>query len=225
MPTGSRITVAIPVGPERHHADYLEEALASVRAQTVPAEILLIDDMHGLPDRTIGSWDCGLWRAPWRLGVGSAFNMGVALARTELVFLLGADDTMEPQCLEQAVSTWEQNGRQPAYYYAGVRYMDTGESQTVPCGEAMVTKKFWKMCGGFPIESAVGAPDAALISILMVHFGRHLIPIADGQPLVNYRRHANTDTATRPVSWQGPILATRDILTRTFKAPAWGRYQ
>ncbi len=229
------VTVVIPVGPAEHHARWLPEALASVRAQTVPCEILVVDDMHGfsVPTNSVGGRPfvvgggmlkgCYLYRPVWRLGVAHAFNAGVAAAPSDLAFMLGADDTLEPTCIERALETWEWGGRRDAYYYAGVRYMDTGEEQTAPCNAAMVTKSLWCSTGGFPIESAVGGPDCALVSILMVHRADALIPIARGVPLYNYRRHAGSDTAGRG-PWQGPILESRDILTREWAPPVWGRY-
>lgn len=194
--------------------------MASVKNQTYkePITLLLIDDMARLPE--IVDPFIQVWRSPWRLGVAHAFNMGIALAKTELVVMLGSDDLMEADAIERAVLTWEKHKQRHAYYYFGVRYMDTSELQTLPCGEAMVTKGLWDMTGGFPVESASGAPDAAFISIMLTYFPSYLIPIADGAPLINYRRHNESDTAGK-APWQGVILSTRDLLTRSWEAPAW----
>jgi len=222
------VTVAIPVGPEPHHQRYLQECLESVAAQTEKAgEILLIDDMAKVPEAQVGKWADGpvrTWRAPWRLGVPAAFNCGVSLARYPLVFMLGADDKMFPRCLEQCVAAWLENKRRDAYYWVGVRYSDGREDQFQPCNAAMVTKGFWSRTGGFPPESASGACDAALISILIgKNMGGALVCADHENPLIWYRIHENTDTASRGVYWQGIILATRDYLTREWKEPKWGR--
>ena len=163
-----------------------------------------------------------IWRSPWRVGVAAAFNFGVALARGSLVFLLGSDDTLDPLCLEKCLDQWKRSYGADAYYWTGVRYLDTGELQALPCNAAMVTKEFWRRTGGFPVETGVGAPDAALISILMVHDPHSLIPVAGGEPIYNYRRHGETDTAGRG-PWQGAILPARSILTENWKRPEWGR--
>jgi glycosyltransferase involved in cell wall biosynthesis len=221
----SGITVVIPVGPAPHHQQWLHECLDSMRAQTrQPNEVLLIDDMADLSPELVRH-DAGwrVWRSPWRLDVPNAFNVGVGLARNDLVFMVGADDWLEPNCLELCITAWEKNKNRDAYYYVGVRYTDGREDQTVPCNGAMVTKGLWRMTGGFPPESASGACDAALISILMKHHPRLLIPVADGVPLYNYRVHTESDTGVRGGSWQGVILPTRDILTRTWVQPHWGR--
>lgn len=216
------ITVVIPVGPYPANKRWLEEALLSVKKQThKPDEILLIDDMADLSDVYLGSI-CTVWRSPWRLGVAHAFNFGVALARNDLVFLMGSDDTLEPTCLERCYKEWQSNNKQDAYYYTGITYMDDDEKQDLACGYALVTKGLWRKTGGFPVESAVGAPDAAFISILMVHHTGSLIKVAGGAPLVNYRRHNESDTAGRG-PWQGAILETRDVLTSTWKKPEWPR--
>lgn len=213
------ITVAIPVGPSPANQQWLPEAIESCKAQThPPAEILLIDDMAG-----IERCDCRVWKAPWLLGVGAAFNMGVALAKTELVFMLGSDDTLDPKCLEQCAKTYEKNDRADAYYWTSLHYMD-GEDQTLPCNAAMVTKGFWRKTGGFPPETGSGAPDAALISMLMTKMPGSLVGVSHGHPLYNYRRHQGTDTASRG-PWQSVILSTRDILSATWQEPNWGRYE
>lgn len=244
------ITVAIPVGPYEANKRWLKEALLSVANQTMqPTEILVIDDMArfghteicgSCPDCNKSDWrvenlipkergfliksqgrpDIRSWSSPWRLGVAHAFNFGVALAENELVFLMGSDDLLEPNCLEECYKAWEKNHKADAYYFCGIRYMDDGETQTVPCGYALITKGFWHRTGGFPIESAVGAPDAAFISILLVHNSMSLVPVAGGTPLVNYRRHSESDTAGKS-DWQGVIMETRDIVTRNWIRPEW----
>jgi len=240
------ITVAIPVGPFSTDQQWLEECLASVQEQTCEAdEILLIDDMAGLKlgpsafsledgsylvdDMRIKFGGCRIWKSPWRLGVAHAFNFGVALAENELVFMLGADDTLHPECLERCAAAYEKDEpstRDLTYYFVGVQYLDgrVDDKQFVPCNAAMVTKSLWQRCGGFAVESASGAPDAALISVMMVHpeAGR-FTGVGEGMCLYNYRPHTNTDTAKRG-AWQGVILETRNVLTRDWKQPEWGRY-
>ena len=214
------ITVAIPLGPEPHYADFLDECLESVWSQThKPDEVLIIDDMHGvvLEPRP----DLRVWRSPWRLGVAHAFNFGVALSKHELVFMLGADDRLLPDCLEKCIRTYEQFGKQDGYYAVPVAYSD-GREQNVPCNAAMVTKGFWTRTGGFPVEAASGAPDAALMSILLGNSDAGKIVMVGSKPLYWYRVHGNTDTAGRQ-PWQGVILQTRDLVTRLWKQPMWGR--
>ena len=226
-----KITVAIPVGPEAHHQEWFRECLESVRLQTYAAdEILIISDMAKLDSDLMEEFDVTVWKSPWRLGIAAAMNFGVALAKNELVFMLCADDTLNSQCLAFCARTYgkmPEETRGNAYYFVGVKYLDGREEdeQFIPCGAAMVTKSLWKQCGGFPPESSSGAPDAALISIMMVHQAAgECIGVGRGRSLYNYRPHANSDSAKRQ-PWQGVILNTRDIVTRNWKPPEWGRYE
>lgn len=217
------VTVVIPVGPEPQHVRWLDEAIASVREQTYPVgQILLIDDMQGMPYRS----GVTTWHAPWHLGVATAFNIGVALAAHELVFMLGSDDRLLPTCISQCIRAYKHvAGRDHTYFSVPVQYSDEREDQNAPCNAAMVTKALWRRCGGFPIEASTGAPDAALISIMMKNpdAGRYVM-VGDGKPLYWYRVHDDTDTAGRG-PWQGVILGTRDLMTQLWHEPRWSRLQ
>lgn len=214
------ITVTIPIGPKPSHIQWLRECVESVVAQTfLPSEILFILD-YPVSEETRELVTqlrqehsiISIYEAPWRLGVSSAFNFGVALAKNEMVFLLGADDTLEPECLAQCVRACQ--GR-IGYYFVSLTYMDTGEIQALPCNAAMVTKELWKLTGGFPIETASGAGDVALISILTVHHSGMIKAVALGTPLYNYRRHPMTETAQRG-AWHNINLQICDRLIQDY---------
>lgn len=220
------ITVVIPVGPKESHQRWLDKALDSVFNQTLPpTEILLVNDMAVVDLPKNNPIPIRMWFAPWRLGVAHAFNMGVSLAKTECVFLLGSDDTLEPTCLEECYNMWETyTPHENVYYWVGVRYMDTGEEQQLPCNAAMVTKSLWRRCGGFPVE-ATTAPDAALISIMLVHGEAGILrQVNANKPLYNYRRHSETDTVEHG-EWWDTIIKGRDLLTKNWQPPQWGRYE
>ena len=221
-----KITVAIPVGPEPHHRQYLDECLESVRQQTLaPAEVLIVDDMGGLPaglDRSNG-YSVRTYRSPWRLGVAQAFNFGVALAENEAVFMLGADDRLLPRCLERCAAAYEARDGADLWYGVGVKYSDGRPDQYAPCNAAMVTKALWRKTGGFPPEAGSGAPDAALISVLMVHESQAIACVDGDRPLYWYRVHEGSDTAQRG-PWQGVILETRGLLSALWEQPRWGRF-
>lgn len=222
------ISVVIPVGPLPSHKKYLDECVESVLNQTVKPEcIVFVDDMANLLiEKYESSIPVKVWNAPWRLGVASAFNIGVMVSPTECSFMLGADDTLEPDCIERCVDAYQRSKqRDSTYFWTGVRYMDGSGDQYLPCHAAMVTKSLWRRCGGFPPETSVGAPDAALISIFMVHKDSGSYDCVDHtKPLYNYRRHQDTDTAGRGL-WQGAILDSRNILAQTWKSPNWCRYE
>lgn len=213
------ISVTIPVGPFKGNKDWLKECLTSVVHQTMlPAHLVLIDDGARLKERSLyyqsgaelinhvtGKSLCPitLYKAPWRLGISHAFNFGVMLAPTECVFMLGSDDTLEPECLERCWQSYLDHDKADAYYYVPIRYMDTGELQGSPCNAAMVTKSFFRRTGGFPIETAIGGGDTTLLSICLAH----KLPghnVAVDKHLYNYRRHPDIHTFKLQKWW--PVI-------------------
>lgn len=228
------ITVTIPVGPKKHHQAYLDECLESVAMQTIkPNEVLLIDDMADLNYDHVKSKiyphsNIHIYRSPWRLGVAHAFNFGVALAKNPLVIMLGADDTLEPTCVAECLDYYNKTDERiqaKTYYFLGVRYMDTGEEQYVPCNAAMVSKALWQHTGGFPPESAVGACDAVLGSIMIAHGAEagYQRCVNEQKPLYNYRRHEQTDTYEKR-AWYDVIIQSRHLATLEWKPTQWERY-
>jgi len=216
------ITVSIPVGPKPHNQRYLEDCLRSVAVQTLPPdEILLIDDMAGIDQahyrNIIPDMNVNVWESPWYLGIPHAFNFGVALARNDMVVMLGSDDMLQPWALEDLQKTWLKNRHRDGYYWFDVEYMDTGETQSVACNCAAMTKGLLRSSGGFPLESTVGACDTMLLSILLKHenAGR-MYKVESSKPPFLYRRHKETDTFTR-VEWYGVIATVRDLVTKTWR--------
>lgn len=234
----TNITVGIPVGPEPRHIRYLKECLDSIYAQTRrPDEIFVVNDMNALTTKELAklvpenaSRIPYMYRAPWKLGIAHAFNFCVALAGTDFVIMLGADDTLEPDVIEQCLDAIDRvENPDMTYYWFGIKYSDGREDQFVPCNGAMVSKNLWKMTGGFPTESAVGAPDTMYISTF--GYGRRFPNLVKfecvnrDRPLYNYRVRKNSDTNKKVGTWQVPIMHTRDVLTDTYELPNWGRYE
>lgn len=214
------ISVVIPVGPHEANKRWLDEALESVKQQTYNGivQIILIDDGANLNDYVqLGNISIWTYKPPMRLGISHAFNAGVALATFNCVFMLGSDDTLEPTCLERVMQSYNKRAKADGYYSVPIKYMDTSEIQTAPCNAAMVTKEFWRMTGGFPIESAIGAGDSILLSICLAH----KLPVywvgedtdAPETPLYNYRRHEDIHTY-KLTKWWHVVSEIRDICTR-----------
>jgi glycosyltransferase involved in cell wall biosynthesis len=192
-----------------------------------PEQVFLVDDMSDLDDIELFRCFKGtqIWtnihRNPWRLGVAHSFNVGVARSVTDLVITLGADDKLKPNAVRLAYEAWRREKHLDAYYAFGVEYSD-GRLQQEPCGAAMVTKELWRMTGGFPVEVSTGASDAALMSILLTHFPDRIVPVDPNAFPYWYRVHEESDTS-RLGPWQGVILETRNVVTKTWEKPAWGR--
>ena len=233
------ITVVIPVGPNPGNIQWLDECFASIVAQTdKPAEVLLIDDrgigQHGpllfhdtvwLGDAlqrrlaTSKSDEVGFrvrqWKTPWVSGVAHAFNFGIGLAEHDLVVQLGSDDRLEAWAIADCWRAWEKFKDPMGYYWMSVKY-STGETQAIPCHASMVPKTLWEATGGFPVESAVGAPDSIFISMMHAAKGArgNLREVKSrlGCPYW-YRVHEGTDTARRMPRFQGVIHAVRAELS------------
>ncbi len=102
-PSG-RLAVSVVI-PAFNVAPYLEEAIASVRRQTVPPdEIIIVDDQS-----TDGTWELAqtlgatALRTGHNAGAGRARNLGIRASAGDVVAFLDADDIWEPWHCEELV--------------------------------------------------------------------------------------------------------------------------
>ena len=182
--TTAPVSVIIPVGPKPHHREYLGEMLGSIEGQSLlPNEIILVND--GGPAIELVTWLCGSmaskvfireYQQPWNVGMVACWNCGVGLAQNELVLLVGADDKLYGDCIEECLMSWERERDPYGYYYLGVKYSD-GREQNTPCNAAMVTKTLWRHTGGIPAAAAVGAPDHIFLSMMIAASRKGLTPM------------------------------------------------
>ena len=235
-----KITVTIPVGPEPQHRQWLDDCLGSIGAQTrLPDEVLLIDDMAGLPAELGHTYPfpVRIWRSPWLLGTTSAFNFGVALAEYDLVLMLGSDDLLAPACVESCLAQYNASGQQDAYYYLpfmygfrGVEgYKDADKPSTEITNNAMVTKGLWKKTGGFPLVAAMGPCDYIMGAVLKKS-GFPYILVASiptrRETLYWFRIHDKSQTRKRLDECPGwPPDLVRDLVEASWRTPQWGRFK
>jgi glycosyltransferase involved in cell wall biosynthesis len=226
--------VVVPVGPESHHAAYIDVCLRSIDEQDWPyTVVVLVDDMHGSIWAAQPEVPFITYEPPWRLGVAGAFNAGVAVAlgtpwrmhdwaTPDLALMLGADDWLEPGALSALAATYENNLGADGFYWFAIRYVGDereDKEQGLPCNFAAVTRDFWRETGGFSPEMGAGQMDAALVSALLVHKSESLIRVPDG-PWCNIRVHSDQQGRQVPPG----LIEIRDWVTRTYKATNWGRY-
>ena len=227
------ITVTIPVGPDPAYRDYLEECVASVEHQLrKPSEILIIDDQAHLSGGEVeklsdlGDVPIRVWKTPWLSGVAHSFNFGVALAKNDLVVMLGSDDFLEPWAIGDCWAAWNAEKDELGYYWMDVEY-STGEQQSLACNAAMVHRDLWRHTGGFPVHSAVGAPDHIFIS-MMGWRGRdagsagRLHHVDSGRPPYWYRAHERSWTR-RNVATAALVAPIRDWFSENWEVPTWTR--
>lgn len=81
----SLVTVVIPTAP--YHKDIVRDAVESVRQQTVPCEVVVIEDRE-------------------RKGAGWARNKGLKRVNTPFVVWLDADDLLAPTFVERCLAAW-----------------------------------------------------------------------------------------------------------------------
>lgn len=100
---------------------WIDEALDSVRAQTLPRwEVIVVDDGSPVPIAPARVDDIVLVRQP-NAGPGGARNRGVALARAPLVAFLDSDDRYRPRKLERQVAL---HARRPELVLSATSYLN-----------------------------------------------------------------------------------------------------
>lgn len=219
------ITVAIPVGPNPAYLEYLPDCIESVLGQALlPDEILIVDDQANTTPTAVAESvsveghgvELRFWWTPWLVGVAHAFNFGVAQARNDLVIMLGSDDKLHPWAVEACMAQYEVTKRATeVYYWMDVEYSDDTPDQALPCNAAMVHKDLWRLNGGFPVESAVGAPDTILISMMLAAKGAlgNFERVETEKPPYWYRTHPQTDTHVRGSRFRAASDIVRDVHT------------
>jgi hypothetical protein len=211
------ITVGVPVGPHPANSRWLREALDSIATQTLlPDQVVVIaDGAHlDLPLWSDPPFNVVLWETPWVSGIAHAFNFCVALARNNLVLMLGSDDRLEAWAVADCWAAWQQRQNRHGYYYLDIQYSD-GRTQSLASNAAMVHKDLWHLTGGLPPESAAGQCDTVLVSSILAAKGRlgNLHRVASKRPPYWYRVHDETDTATRPGKLRAAAALVREHYT------------
>lgn len=224
------ITIAIPVGPSEANQRWLPNCLDSILLQDVkPDEVIVVDDQAHLD---LEEWkyrfrlhtiELNSWATPWLSGVAHAFNFGVALAKNDLVIMLGSDDELTPAAVQDCWRSWEEHKNPLGYYFMDVAYMGSDETQSLPCNAAMVHKNLWRRSGGFPPQSAMGRPDTIFISMLMTQGPTvgELINVESKEPPYLYRSHPDTDTNIRHGRWESGIMEFMEDYQTEWTPPLW----
>ncbi len=167
--TAPRVTVVIPC---YNQAQYLEECLESLRAQTFPHwEAVVVDDAS--PDgeeiqkvvERFRDPRVRIVRHPKNKGLAGSRNTGFRESRPELVYPLDADDKIAPDCLEVLVGALERDPgvdcafgdvqlfgrRDEIVSFAGPEpgaKLVHGQD-TIPGAGTMMRRKLWERLGGY----------------------------------------------------------------------------
>ncbi len=191
-----KISVVIPVGPD---GSYLPELVESLKAQTLPAdEIVLVDDGGVLPRTTNGTLFTYAFN-PWRLGEVASRNIGTAIARNDWVFQASHDDLLYPDCLKLCAEVAEASeyGEQGYYYTVlGIGRLpyeiDTVQGEVG--AHALFHRSLWARLGGYPLCGSIGMADIGFIDLVTVHGGA-IVRVGDA-PLYWHRTHEHNQLQT-----------------------------
>lgn len=143
-----------------NYAHYLKECVESVKAQTYPVEIIVVND--GSTDNTIKVCEeLGVTCASKSNGgLASARNFGINLCDGEYIMCLDADDKLVPGAIEEHVKLIEDDKTiaQCALMEFGERHVvmipnqtnleRVMQSNTIYCN-AMFSKRMWLEVGGY----------------------------------------------------------------------------
>jgi len=103
MPQAADVSVIVPTYEGRHH---LENLLPSLREQTLPHEVIVVDNAStdGTDELLREGWpDVHVVSFSENLGFGKAANAGVAAAASKTVVLLNNDTVCRPDFLERLI--------------------------------------------------------------------------------------------------------------------------
>jgi glycosyltransferase involved in cell wall biosynthesis len=217
--------VVVPVSvviPAWRCADYVEEAIRSVQAQTLaPLEVIVVDDASGDGTaeraRALG---VTVMEHEVNRGVGAARNTGIAAARGEWIASLDADDEWLQSHLEtlwaahdghvlvSAAAATTTDGRALGWARRRPRLLDSPAKAVLPepiirTSGVIFRREDALAVGGFNADQE-RAQDLDLWLRLLERGTGVALPVVTSL----YRVHAEQRSADRPTGWQ----AQRDIL-------------
>ncbi len=205
-----------------NYQQYIEECLESVKRQTLkPIDLIVVDDCS--KDNSIAivkRWMqqnhsrfqlCCLYRHKQNKGLAQTRNSAFAQARTPYVFVLDADNSLYPRCLERHLAVLSGSDAAFAYSYLevfgavrGLQNTIRWNKETLQYGntvDAMVLmrKNAWQQAGGYSVMEVMGWEDYDLWFKIARNGGWGiLVP----EILARYRVHSKSmlRTITNPKS-------------------------
>jgi glycosyltransferase involved in cell wall biosynthesis len=221
-----------------NYGDYVGKAIESALNQTMPAEVIVIDDASGPETHAVlegyrlkGEADISYNLA--NLGVANSRNRGIARATGDYVVCLDADDWLEPGYVETLYQALEAD-RALGVAYTGLRqHFDSGDSSvgawppsfdfevmarpgvpppnTIPCA-AMFRRRMWERAGGYRQQYAPGEDVEFWLRGLSIGFDAKRIT---DEPLFNYRAHAGSASKTKQykdITGDKPWVTDRSLM-------------
>ena len=207
----ARVTIVVPTW---NRLPLVEEAVASVQAQTYPNwELVVIDD--GSTDGTVerlramGDSRIGVLREPHVGHLGRLRNTGAAAGSGELIAFLDSDDLWLPHKLETQVKALEQSGAD--WCYAGFEMMDaTGRTIPMPTGE-------FRSLSGWIVREVLAYKVAIAMPTLLVR--RQLFEAVGGFSENPHLMTREDHELNLRLALKAAVVAVPDILVRVRDHP------
>lgn len=222
-PAPERVTAIITY---YRSAEFFPEALASVLAQTRPAdEILVVDDASPAADALEAAVlppGVRLIRMPANSGPGAARQRASMEARGELLAYLDADDLWAPTKLERQVAAMSASPEAPASHTGTVMFHDDGRERSFLVKPAMLSGAESAL-GGHALPSCLMVRAAALAAVGGWTLDRSIIEDWDlelrltsevgpycfvPEPLMRFRRFAHGNLSSQHARNIRRLIAT-----------------
>jgi hypothetical protein len=202
-PENKAVSIIIPC---HNYARFLPEAIESALAQTIPCEIIVIDDQSTDDSAQIAKrYPVKLIENENNLGVAETRNKAIRQASGEFIICLDADDRLHPTFAEKHLQAFR--SRQDAITYAPINLIDQygnqqkkkmfisqavpgyqtqGRNQIPSC--CMFRKEFFTRAGGY--EKQYTPAEDAQLWLKIFQLGGTARQ-ASASPLMDYRAHGN----------------------------------
>lgn len=218
-----KVSIVIPC---HNYGLYVKEAIQSAKNQTVPCEVIVIDD--GSSDNSLEiikeqKPDVLIEHGEAR-GVASARNAGIAKATGNMIVCLDADDILEPDFAEIMLTGFSH--RNIAIAFSPINIIDhvgkslgqtmfnrnpviplhkRGHNQVPSC--CMFKKTWWERADGY--DCFLSFTEDANLWLKMFLLKGFAVKVT-GKPVMHYRRHKENNSLKPPSPWN--IFTDQDVI-------------
>ena len=214
-PTESKVSIVIPC---HNYSQWVGEAIESALTQTVPCEVIVIDDNSTDNSRSVISRYARRIKTllnEKNLGVAETRNKAIREASGDFIVCLDADDKLHPDFVAKHLTVF--HSLEDAIAYAPIEMVDakgepskgrlfrtaaipalqkSGKNQIPSC--CMFRKTFWTRAGGY--EARYSPAEDAHLWLKIFALGG--IPHrAASEPLMDYRVHSDSLSAKGFPNW------------------------
>lgn len=216
------VSIVIPC---HNYGHYLAEAIESALAQTIPCEVIVVDDRSN--DNSVAvaeKYPVRVIKNKKNLGVAETRNIGIAAAQADYIIALDADDYINRDFAEKHLAAFRTN--QDAITYAPIQLVDEhgnsrkqvmftnqampgfqamGRNQVPSC--CMFRKEYWQRAGGY--DGRYTPAEDAQLWLKIFQLGG-LAQRASQHPLMSYRIHQGSLSSPGFPDWwvdSAPVYA------------------